>query len=126
VAALVCRSVDYENSACAPCSEKDGYQTHQRESNGEKSKETEPKRETPEESQANALPDEEGGSGLCESSRGQKILDTQAEKRPMNETSNPDQPTQLTLTQVGQGFQYLAYAIALMMILVVVGTAKNR
>jgi hypothetical protein len=44
----------------------------------------------------------------------------------MNETPNPDQPTQFTLTQVGQGFQYLAYAVALMMILVVVGTAKNR
>ncbi len=44
----------------------------------------------------------------------------------MNETPNPDQPTQLTLTQVGEGFKYLAWAVALLMIFVVVGTAKNR
>ncbi len=44
----------------------------------------------------------------------------------MNETPNPDQPTQFTLTQVGQGFQYLAWAVALLMIFVVVGTAKEK
>jgi hypothetical protein len=41
----------------------------------------------------------------------------------MNETAT--QPTQFTLTQVGQGFQYLAYVVAFLMILVVVGTAKK-
>jgi hypothetical protein len=95
---------------------------------GNQEEKTEAQRETPEESEATLVPDEGGSAGLRQGARGETVQREETKKGPMNETTNPDQATYtpLTLPQIGNAFEYLAWGIALFVIYVVVSTAKNR
>jgi hypothetical protein len=95
---------------------------------GQESEETKTQHsEASEESEATAIPHEGGSSGVRESARGETVQREKTQKGPMNETTNPDPTyTPLTLPQIGNAFEYVAWGIALFVIYVVVSTAKNR